>query len=178
MKHLLRSSQNWLWRLARWFDMAPSQQDLLPGQVDWIIPNWLALGGMPEPGDSYFLAQAKIQVVLSLCAPVEGTLPDDILENFQCDRIILPDSTYRVPLQVEQLAVAVELVHQCILEQKPVYVHCLVGVQRSPTVCIAYLCKYHQLDLRQALNRVRKARPQAMPTPQQLAVVQELLDWC
>jgi len=177
VKHMLRFLQNWFWQLARWFGDVPSQPNFLPGQIDWVIPNWLAVGGLPESGDSYFLAQAQIQVVLSLCAPVEGTLPDDVLTNFHCDRLILPDSTYRVPLQVDQLAVAVELIHQYILEQKPVYVHCLVGVQRSPTVCIAYLCKYHKLNLRQAVNLVRQARPQAMPTPQQLKVVQQFIDW-
>lgn len=143
--------------------------------VNWVLPNKLAVGRHPKPGEGAALAQSQIQVVLSLCAPAEGTLPTDVAQHFQCVRYILPDSHYMLSLSVSQLARAVELIHESIEAQKPVYVHCLAGIQRSPTVCVAYLCRYYGLEIWEAINCVRQARRHLSLTDAHIRIVQTYL---
>ncbi|XP_051891082.1 dual specificity protein phosphatase 14-like [Pristis pectinata] len=42
-------------------------------------------------------------------------------------------------------------------------VHCVAGVSRSPTLCLAYLMKHHGQSLREAHNWVRSRRPLIRP---------------
>lgn len=143
--------------------------------ISWVIPGKLAVGPLPQPGDSAQLAAADIQVVLSLCADLEGALPEDVRDNFQCLHWFIPDSHYDIELKVADLAWAVELVHQTISNELPIYVHCLAGMQRSPTVCIAYLMRYHKLELWEAVNWLKQVRPASSPTEYQLRVVREFI---
>ena len=41
--------------------------------------------------------------------------------------------------------------------------HCYAGVSRSATLVLAYLMARERLSLKMALQRVREARPTAMP---------------
>jgi protein-tyrosine phosphatase len=142
----------------------------------WILSQKLAIGRLPKAKDCAALLEAKINVVLSLSAPSEGELPVEITQNFNCLRLILPDSRFLLSLQVDQLAQAVKLIHQTLQNGQSIYVHCLAGVERSPIVCVAYLCRYHNLDLWQALNRVKQVNPRTMPTHAQLQIVREFLE--
>ena len=175
MRQMLRSLRTF----TRKGGVAPSSSkssSLPPGSgLHWILPTQLALGGLPTSGDRTILAQSNISVVFSLCAPSEGVLPEEITQNFRCVRVILPDSRYVAALQVEQLAQVVTSIHQFIQRQHPVYVHCLAGIERSPTVCIAYLCQYHNMKLWEAFDYVKGICPRAMPTDAQLKTVQRYL---
>uniref|UniRef100_A0A5S6QDQ8 Protein-tyrosine-phosphatase n=1 Tax=Trichuris muris TaxID=70415 RepID=A0A5S6QDQ8_TRIMR len=42
-------------------------------------------------------------------------------------------------------------------------VHCVAGVSRSPTLCMAYLIKYERCSLRQAYKTVKNSRPIVHP---------------
>lgn len=144
-------------------------------RLSWIIPGKLAVGGLPQSADSSILAREKIKVVLSLCAQSEGSLPEEIVQKFRCLRFILPDSHYILGLQPSQLEQVVELIHTHIQSQQPVYVHCLAGVERSPTACIAYLCLHHDMELWEAINRVKQAHPNARPTEGQVQAIRDLI---
>ena len=143
--------------------------------IDWVIPGKLAVGGLPQPGDSKILARAGIKVVFSLCSGTEGVLPPDVLQSFYCLRLNLPDSRYATKLKTIQIAKAVIVINKSMRKQWPVYVHCLAGIERSPTVCIAYLCRYYKLELWEALSELKRVRPESMPTETQLRVLQEFI---
>jgi predicted protein tyrosine phosphatase len=151
--------------------------DSSPGSrhLSWIIPGKLAVGGLPRPSDCAILTREKIKVVLSLCAQSEGTLSEEIVQKFRCLRFILPDSHYILGLQPNQLERVVELIHNHIQAQQPIYVHCLAGIERSPTACIAYLCLYQDMELWEAINRVKQAHPNAKPTEGQVQVIRDLI---
>jgi protein-tyrosine phosphatase len=87
----------------------------------------------------------------------------------------LPDRYYTTQLEVPQLAKVVEVVHQSVQNHLPVYVHCLAGIERSPTVCIAYLCLYQNLELWEALNWIKQVHPSTMPNESQLRALREFL---
>lgn len=42
-------------------------------------------------------------------------------------------------------------------------VHCVAGVSRSASICIAYLVKYHHMALDQAYKHVKRRRPVIHP---------------
>lgn len=153
----------------------PSPNTPRPSLLRWVIPGTLALGPLPHPGDDEQLARAGIKAIVSLCSEAEGTLPAEMTAQFLCLRSFLPDSHYDAPLTVSSLAQTVQLVRQNVESQLPVYVHCLAAVERSPTVCIAYLCRYHNLELWEALNALKQVNPRTSPTEAQLQVVREWL---
>jgi hypothetical protein len=144
--------------------------------VHWVLPNKLAIGRLPRRSDEAILTEAKIQVILTLCAPSEGQLPPKFAETFHCIRYILPDSKFLIPLRVEQLAHAVDLLHRQIQMGQTVYLHCLAGVQRSPTVCVAYLCRYEHLKLWEAMSYVKQIRSQVSLTDAHVQVIQAFLE--
>jgi len=143
--------------------------------LSWVIPGKLAVGASPQPGDSTFLEQAGIKVVFSLCGISEGQLPSDVEQQFRCLRLVLPDSRYKSEIKSAQLKVAVDIIQHSIQNQLPIYVHCLAGVERSPTVCIAYLCKHYNLELWESLNWIKQAHPAAMPQESQLKAIRHYL---
>lgn len=151
---------------------SPSRQPA----VSWVLPGKLAVGGLPQPGDAAELLKDNVKVVLSLCAESEGTLPDDISENFQCLRLVLPDRYYTTELTAKQLQQAVAIVREYVARGLPIFVHCLAGVERSPTVCIAYLCRYHKLELWEAVNWLKQVHPTSMPNASELRAIREYLD--
>ncbi|WP_297553110.1 dual specificity protein phosphatase family protein [Thermococcus sp.] len=59
-------------------------------------------------------------------------------------------------------------------EGKKVLIHCLGGCGRSGTVAVAWLMYSQHLSLRQALYRVRRLRPCAVETEEQIELLQEL----
>ncbi len=143
--------------------------------MSWVIPGKLAVGAAPQFGDSALLAQAGIQVVFSLCGTSEGQLPSDVEQQFRCLRLVLPDSRYKSEIKSAQLKAAVEIIQHSVQNELPIYVHCLAGVERSPIVCIAYLCKHYNLELWEALNWIKQAHPAAMPQESQLKAVRHYL---
>jgi atypical dual specificity phosphatase len=146
-----------------------------PAKLDWVIPGRLSVGGLPAGKDINILTQSKIKVVLSLCAPSEGELPPEIEQSFYCVRLILPDSHYTSDLTAERLRKAVDVLSQCDRMGLPIYVHCLAGIERSPTVCIAYLCCVHHLELWEAVELVKRVRPVASPSRHQIRVIYKLM---
>lgn len=154
----------------------PSTSPISQTQICWILPNRLAIGSLPEPAYASTLTAANIEVVLSLCAEAEGQLPQNIAEKFHCQRYILPNRYYLLPLQPQHFEVATELLHQYLRRQRSVYVHCQRGIERSPLVCAAYLCRYHQLEVWEALRYVQQVQAIAAPTNAQIKVLQAFVN--
>lgn len=50
-------------------------------------------------------------------------------------------------------------IHQRLSQGHKVYVHCFVGMSRSPTIIIAYLIKYENMSLLKAYELVKTRRP-------------------
>lgn len=141
--------------------------------LSWVIPGKLALGGLPR--SPLPLTQGKIAAILSLSHPSEGSLPADFDRQFHLYRCPLPDSRWQEKLTPEQLTAAVEIVRHSLQNQQPIYVHCWAGIERSPTVCIAYLCQCDRQKLWDALEWVKTVHPSARPTPEQLRAIAQFL---
>lgn len=53
-------------------------------------------------------------------------------------------------------------------------VHCVAGVSRSASLCLAYLIKYHRMSLKDAYNHVKARRAQIRPN---VAFVKQLMEF-
>ena len=141
--------------------------------ISWVIPGKLAVGSLPRSGFEKQLAEANIKTILSLCDRHEGILPAEITDNFQCIRLVLPDRHYETEITAEQINQAVEIIHHSLKNNQAVYVHCLAGIERSPTVCIAYLCRYNKLELWEAFNWLKEVHPRSQPSPAGVRALRE-----
>jgi protein-tyrosine phosphatase len=59
----------------------------------------------------------------------------------------------------ERLDTALADLHRLIESGKRVYLHCNAGMNRAPTVAIAYLHAHHRMPLEEAMAHVKSRRP-------------------
>lgn len=149
-----------------------------PLSVDWVLPGYMAIGRLPRSVDVDTLKRSGIQDILALCSETEGPWSAEVQKAFYCHRIVIPDSHYSTPISPYQIAIAVRHIHQCIENNRPVFVHCLGGIERSPTICTAYLCRYHHYSLWEALSWIKSVHSDSLPSEHQLKAIQNYLDGC
>lgn len=80
------------------------------------------------------------------------------------------------PSTVEQLARGAEFIHQQIMANRPIYVHCALGIGRSATQVIAYLMTRGK-SLESAYESVQKRRPFISLSPMQELRLQQFADY-
>jgi atypical dual specificity phosphatase len=51
-----------------------------------------------------------------------------------------------------------DIIHEHVTNYKSVMIHCVMGISRSTTLVLAYLMKYHRMNLKDAINFVRSKR--------------------
>jgi atypical dual specificity phosphatase len=60
-----------------------------------------------------------------------------------------------------ELPMAVDAINDALRSNLDVYVHCAAGRYRSPTVIVAYLVKYTEMSLQEAITYVQKCKRDA-----------------
>lgn len=85
----------------------------------------------------------------------------------------LPDNTtlyYRIDVQdsateniKDHFEVVSDLIYKTECSGGKTLLHCIAGVSRSATLCIAYLMKYHRFSLLETFNYVKLRRPIIKP---------------
>jgi atypical dual specificity phosphatase len=141
----------------------------------WIIDRQLAVGPIPDAALHDQLLNAGFKSILTLCDETEGTLYSEVPKNFNWQRLVLPDSHYEESLIPDHLAKAVGIVHTAITEAAPIYVHCLAGMERSPSVCVSYLCLHQGMEVWEALNWVKQRNARTSLSPSQVQAIQTLV---
>lgn len=86
----------------------------------------------------------------------------------------------RVPIEdfspralAERMDDAVEALRRLVSTGATVYLHCTAGINRSPTIVIAYLCRVQGLPVDQALAEVKAQRPRVLPYEEVLALFRQ-----
>ena len=86
------------------------------------------------------------------------------------------DVFYRiVTMKPSELHEAIKCLHATLSQNLPTYVHCLAGMERSPTVCVRIPCIYENMPLGEALNWVKQCNPRTNITHEQLQVIQQVI---
>ncbi|GAV99965.1 dual-specificity protein [Lentinula edodes] len=125
--------------------------------MDQVIPG-LWIGGLPSAMDTENLKENKIYSVLSA---MRGKI--SIHETFVKHQIFLDDSEEEDILI--HLLPAIAFIQSELDKGRGVLVHCQAGVSRSATIVAAYLMHNRQMGVEEALDLIRKARPEIDPNP-------------
>lgn len=142
----------------------------------WVLPGKLAIGPLPTEKKHYTrLQEEQIQAILSLCPETEGSILPEFRDRFHCLYYPLPDSHYQEPMKPEDLGEAVKLVQQTLEQGESLYIHCFAAIERSPTVCLAYLCRHQGLELWESLRFLKEVHHRSAPTEIELQVIQAYL---
>ena len=130
-----------------------------------ILPD-LLVGEYPRVADIPWLRDAHgVTAVLSLQDDLDlatRALEISALENgyrecaLEFHRMPIPDCDDRA--LAGSIHDIVERLHQLLLRGRRVYVHCNAGMNRAPTVAIAYLHRHRDMSLPQARDFVKQRR--------------------
>ncbi len=143
-------------------------------RFSWILPQELAVGSFPENAASAAkLELMGITAILCLNEEIELPVPPEVTSKFLWHRIAIPDGyTGGVP-DPAHFAEALEILADWRQAGQIMYVHCMAGIGRSPSVCAAYLVHQQGMSLRSAIQFVKNCHAVADPDPYQVRVMQK-----
>ena len=119
------------------------------------------------------LENEGIKSILSLCRKEEANIPLLIEEKFKHSRVVLNDhKTGKLP-EINDLIFATEEINK-LKRFGPVFVHCKMSIERSPLVCIAFLMRFHELSLENALNYLMQVHRETNPLSEQLNLLNKI----
>lgn len=143
-------------------------------RIDWVLTNDLAIGPAPRAERHIKrLKAAGIHGVLSLCSLEEAQPPEGFTDQFQCQRIVLPDHRSPEVLTLHQLKSSLLALSE-LRQQGPVFVHCVAAVERSPLICMAWLVQQQQLNPSEALDYLMQVHPGTNPLPRQYELLMHI----
>ncbi|WP_218081814.1 protein-tyrosine phosphatase family protein [Anthocerotibacter panamensis] len=149
---------------------------VMPKKFSWILADHLAVGSCPSPSSLLHLREAGITAVLSLTEPHEANLPEELAYNFVWQRVPIPDGFLGGVPSVGHFVRGVQTLQRWRERNNVLYVHCMAGIGRSASMCVAYLCRTQNLSYPEALTLVKTAHPIAAPDSNQERVLQEYLN--
>jgi atypical dual specificity phosphatase len=122
--------------------------------MDFILDR-LAIGDLADAKNGTMLLECGVTAVLNVAKEAQYA-PDG--NYFDYYKVSIDDGQ---AMDFSHLSEAVDFIHSRIRNGK-VLVHCLMGVSRSSTVVLCYLheCGF---SLREAMNLIKKKRPEAQP---------------
>jgi atypical dual specificity phosphatase len=146
-------------------------------RLSWILPQELAVGSFPKNAASAAKLQAMgVTAILCLNEEAELAVPAEVSSQFLWHRIAIPDGyTGGIP-DPDHFAAALEILTAWRQTGQIMYVHCMAGIGRSPSVCAAYLVHQKRLPLPEAIQFVKNCHAVADPDPYQIRVMQKFFD--
>jgi len=69
-----------------------------------------------------------------------------------------------------------KIIHQELQNHNKVLVHCKGGINRSPMIIIAYLCRYSHYSIQDAINHVKSVRKGARIQPHYLEQLEHWIE--
>tara|TARA_Y100001970_G_C14257765_1_gene876869 strand:- start:5961 stop:7640 length:1680 start_codon:yes stop_codon:yes gene_type:complete len=113
----------------------------------------IAIGMQLKYFGFYLLLNKGYTCILNLRSEFE--LVNKLSNSFTLLRI--PIDEYAAP-SFKQLDKASDLIHNSILSNKKIYVHCREGISRAPSCLAAYFIKYQKLSLQESIERIKSTR--------------------
>jgi protein-tyrosine phosphatase len=139
-----------------------------PGQrpdLSIILPE-LLVGEYPTPNDAAWLRQTQgVTVVVNVQddgdLASKGLRVEDLEQAYRAHGIgfhRLPVTDCDADMLAARLDTAVALIDGALRAGQRVYLHCNAGMNRAPTIAIAYLHVHHAMTLRDARDFVKERR--------------------
>jgi len=143
-------------------------------KLSWVLIDELAVGPAPRAERHLEYLEAEgIKAVLRLSSQNEASLQEQIEYRFQYRRLVLPDHKVSRFVKLEEIQQAITILHSLWLH-RPVFVHCMAAMERSPLICLAWLIQVQGLSQIQALDYLMQVHKGTNPLPEQLLVLNSL----
>jgi protein-tyrosine phosphatase len=147
-----------------WFTSFPAVRPSRPGLS--VIASNLLVGEYPNPADiAWLVDEHRVTAVLSLQDDADLASKDLRLADFRnaCAALSvcfdnLPVADGDTAAFARRLDDIVEVLHAMLARGERVYLHCNAGMNRAPTVAIAYLHVHGQMSLAEATTFVKQRR--------------------
>ena len=124
------------------------------------ITSNLFLGSVRHPrNQTEEFCGLKPDVIINCCNEyTHSAIPDCIIENYPIDDGV--NATIEPYLDP-----TADSIHGHIEQGRRIYIHCMQGRSRSPSVVIYYLMKYQKMSFDKAYAEVAQVRPIILPNP-------------
>ena len=140
-------------------------------EADEIIEN-LWLGSIKSACNREALEERKIETIVSAVLGASAIFPFD----FKYERAKLRDiENEDILSEIQRL---VPIIHEDLEKGKGVLCHCFCGVSRSATLVAAYLIKYKNMSVKEALNFIKSKRKQVDPNEGYIKQLNEYSKLC
>jgi len=140
--------------------------DLRLLDLNWVTSR-LAVGGRYPMDQAATLARHEVRHVLDL--RLEDADDETVLKECGIELLRLPTPDNQ-PLSLPTIRKGISWITPILRLEKKVFIHCEYGIGRSPLLACCALVSLGYSPL-EALARVKGARPQASPSPAQLAAL-------
>lgn len=143
----------------------------------WILTGKLAIGPMPRYLEDWHLLESNgIKKRFSCCYPEESIftpIPVDWISK----EVSLPDHRKQEDLKPSTLIYSLrEAITLISKDEKPMYLHCFAGQERSSLIAIGIVSLLEKKDLFDSLAYVRQCYPKARPLYEHLDVLEQALN--
>ena len=139
-----------------------------PDNFSWLIPEKLAGSAIPTSIDEvqWLIDQGVKSIVTVREEPLDSDWTNDV--NY----LHIHSNDMGVP-EFNDLVKSVDFIHDRIVNDEPVMVHCLAGLGRTGTILACYLIKYKKMSADDAIQKVRDERPGSIQSfPQEEIIFQ------
>jgi len=139
-----------------------------PDNFSWLIPEKLSGSAIPTSFEEVtWLLDKGVKSIVTIR---EEPLNDDWIKDVNYLHVYANDMG--VP-EFDDLIKTVDFIHQRIINNEPVMVHCLAGMGRTGTILACYLIKYQKLSADDSIQKVRESRPGSIQSfPQEEIIFQ------
>ncbi len=137
-----------------------------PDNFSWLIENKLAGSAVPTSKDEVkWLQEEGVKSIVTIREePLEDEWLDDV--NY----LHVHSNDMGVP-EFDDLVSSVDFIHERLVNNEPVMVHCLAGLGRTGTILACYLIKYEKMSSDDAITRIRKQRPGSIQSYSQEEII-------
>ena len=143
---------------------------------NWILKNKLAIGTSPlSDEDLNFLTTKKVKNIIGFCSNKEIEWHKKIYVNFNCERIVLPDSRTKLLPKKDDLKEAFTKLRDAV-NKDITFVHCFASIERSPLICVMYIMHKYNLSVVESLDYVKSVHSYANPTNKQLELIGKIIE--
>ena len=122
-----------------------------PDNFSWIIEEKLAGSAIPTSKEE--IDWGKQEGVKSIVTIREEPLEDEWIKDV--NYLHVHSNDMGVP-EFDDLVSSVDFIHERLVNNEPVMVHCLAGLGRTGTILACYLIKYDKMSSDDAITKIRK----------------------
>ena len=137
-----------------------------PDNFSWIIEEKLAGSAIPTSKEE--IDWIKQEGVKSIVTIREEPLEDEWIKDV--NYLHVHSNDMGVP-EFDDLVSSVDFIHERLVNNEPVMVHCLAGLGRTGTILACYLIKHEKMSSDDAITKIRKQRPGSIQSYSQEEII-------